>query len=58
MNDEPCMQVLQGFCHLIDDESYVYVLEDILGNDIVQICLHKLKYQVNVLVIVRSQRIV
>lgn len=58
MNDKACMKVLKGFGHLVDDESNVYVFEDILGNDIVEICLHKLKYQVHVLIIVRPQGIV
>ena len=58
MNDKSRMQVLQRFCHLIDYESDVYVLKNILGYDIVQICLHKLKYQVNVLAIICSQSII
>ncbi len=55
VNDKSSVEVLESFGHLINDESDVYIFENILGYNIVQIGLHKLEYQIDVLVVVSSQ---
>ena len=52
MDDETGMKVLESFCHLVDDESDVYVFEDIFRYDIVKVGFHELEDQINVLVVV------
>lgn len=58
MNNEPGMKVLQCFGHLVDYESNVDVFENIFGNNIMEICFHELKNQINVFVIVCSECII
>ena len=58
MDDEPRMQVLQRFGHLVDDKTNVHIFQYIFRYYIVQISLHELKDQINVLTIVCPQSIV
>ncbi len=57
MNNKTGVKILESFAHLINDEAHVYVLENILRNDIVQIGFHELKDEINVLVVVSSQSV-
>lgn len=52
------MQVLERFGELVEYEPHVHVLEDPLRDDVVQVCLHVLKKQINVLVVLRANGIV
>ena len=52
------MQVLQRFGHLVDDKTNVHIFQYIFRYYIVQISLHELKDQINVLTIVCPQSIV
>ena len=52
------MQVFERFGELVEYESDVDVLEDPLSDDVVQVCLHVLKKQVDVLVVLRPNAIV
>lgn len=54
MDNGPTMQILECLGELVDDETDMDVLEDALGNDVMQVCLHELKQQINVLVIVSA----
>lgn len=51
MNQLCTMKVLQRFENLIKDINLMHFLQDIGPNNRMQICLHKLKYQVQVLFI-------
>jgi hypothetical protein len=52
------MQVLERFGELVQYEPHVHVLEDPLRDDVVEIRLHVLKKQIDVLVILRANGIV
>ena len=52
------MQVFERFGELVKYEPDVHVPEDPLSDDVVQVCLHVLKKQVNVLVVLRANGIV
>lgn len=52
MNDRRGVEVLHALYDLIHNVSVVYVFEDFLSDSIVEICLHKLEYQVKVFVVV------
>lgn len=58
MNYRPTVHVLQGLGHLVDDEAYVDFFEDAFGDDVMQISLHKLEKQVDILVVIGSNGIV
>lgn len=46
------MQILECLGQLIDDESDMHILEDVLSDDIMQISLHELKKEVDVAIVV------
>ena len=54
MDDCAAVEVLECLGELVDDEPDVYVFEDALRDDVVQVCLHELEQQVHVLVVVRA----
>jgi len=54
VDDCAAVEVLERFGELVHDEPDVYVLEDALRDDVVQVCLHELEQQVYVLVVVRA----
>lgn len=54
MYNKTSVKVFEGFGHLVNDKTNVNVLKDILGYDVVQIGLHELEYQVDVLVVIGS----
>ena len=58
MNQFGRMQVLERFGELVQHEPHVHVLEDPLRDDVVEIRLHVLKKQIDVLVILRANGIV
>lgn len=46
------VQILQSFGNLIDDVFIVHLLENTLAYDVMQICLHILKYEIDILTII------
>ena len=46
------MKVFKSFCDLIDDIANVNIFEYILGDDVVEVCLNELKYEIDISVIV------
>ena len=58
MNNEARVEVLERFGHLVDDKANVDIFEYIFGDNVVQISLHKLKDQINVLVIIGPEGVV
>jgi hypothetical protein len=54
----PGVQVFESLGHLIDNEADMDIFEDIFRNDIVQVRLHKLKYQIDVFVVVSLESVV
>lgn len=58
MNDGCGVQVLQGLGELVDDEPHVYVLEYALADDVVQVCLHELEEQIDILVVIGTDGVV
>lgn len=52
------MEIFEPLGDLIDYVSNVNILEDALSNHVVQICLHKLEYEVNISIIVSLDGIV
>jgi hypothetical protein len=51
MNDLSAMQVLEGFSQLIDDKFHMDILKYALRDNVVQICFHIFKDEVNVFVV-------
>ncbi len=58
MNNQARVEVLECFGHLVDDKANVDIFEYIFGDDVVQISLHKLKDQINVLVIIGPEGVI
>lgn len=52
------MQVFEGFGQLVDDEADMDILENALGNDVVEVGFHILEQQVDILVIIGPHRLV
>ena len=57
MNDVCRVKILDALENLIHDELVVNVFEDLLSDGVVQVCLHILKDQIEVLVILRTDNI-
>ena len=53
MNDFGSVEVLEGLGYFIDDIADVHILEDVFSDDVVQVGLHELEYQVNISVVLR-----
>lgn len=53
MNDFGSVEVLEGLGYLIDDIADVHILEDVFSDDVVQVGLHELEYQVDISVVLR-----
>lgn len=58
VDDLAGVQVLEGLGHLVDDEPDVDVLQDPLSDDVVQVCLHVLEQQIDVLIIIGPDGVV
>ena len=54
MYDGPTVHVLERLGKLVDNESNVYILEYALRDDVMEIRLHELEEQVDVLVIIST----
>ena len=52
MNNRASVEILESLGELIDDEPDVDLLEDAFGDDIMKICLHELKDQIHIFIIV------
>lgn len=46
------VHVLERLCHLIDYEANMYIFQDSLGYHIMKVCLHELKNQVNIFIVI------
>ena len=52
MDDCTAVEVFECFGELVDDEADVYIFEDAFGDDVMEVCFHELKQQVDVFVVV------
>lgn len=57
MDNGATMQILECLGQLVYDEADMDVLEYALRNDVMQVCLHELKQQINVLVVVSADSV-
>lgn len=53
MDNFPAVKVLQGLRYLVDDIADVHVLENVLGYDVVEVCLDELENDIDIAVVLR-----